>query len=173
AAQNLLPAQILQGEETRGTTHFPAQGGICGERENGLMQRVQITRGDIDPASGDSFSKLGTGRSSRDHWPSAGEHTGEIRGHDESRGVFLLRQEMDIGGIHLLELRTEVAIAAKDKMQAGIVLQLVRELRQYFKTLFYAEISGVEQHDPVVADTKLAADLVWCVEGADGIDIDP
>src|SRR5208337_921191 len=115
AAQNLLPAQILLGEETRGTTHFPAQGGICGERENGVLQT----------------------------------------------------------GGHLLELRTEGAIAAKDKMQAGIVLQLVRKLRQYVKTLFYAEISGVEQHDPVVADTKLAADLVWCVEGADGIDIDP
>src|SRR5271165_6207368 len=87
----------------------------------------------------------------------------------------LQRQERDIlkTGGHLLQLRTESAIAAKDKMQTGIVLQPLREGRQHFQTLFHAKIAGVEQYDLIIANAQLAADLVRTIERPNGIDVHP
>ena len=126
----------------------------------------------------------------------AGEHAGELGGHDEVGCSTALRHEMNIRTIqqvvearkglerehrHIFavgdesfELRAEGSVSAEEEVYGLILLKGLGERREEFEALLGAHVAGVEE-DRLAFEAELEAEGVGVVGGVglDGFDVDP
>ena len=155
---------------------------------DGGVEGLGVFGGDDEAAglvggwTADYLGYLGAGVGGGDDGAAAGEHAGELGGHDEVGGSGSLGEEMDVGGVEEVveaieglegeqgyvgavgdegfELGAEGSVAAEEEVDAGVVsAKDCGEGGEEFEALLGSHVAGVEEDD-FVFEVEFAAEGV-------------
>lgn len=193
---------MLYGIHASIGSQFGAEGWVVEEGSDGSVESLMVFGRDYQttgflwcrPANDGGYLRAGVGGG--DDGAAAGEHAGELGGHDKIGGSGSLGEEMDVGcveevvealdwlereqryvgvvGHEGFELRAEGSVTAEEEVDSRVVFEGLRKWGQEFEALFRTHIAGVEKDD-FAFEVELATEEVGCgaVLRVDGFDVDP